>query len=189
MTFYENRSRYAEAIASGREGLSLFGVTFPDEDAAIQRALQAELDRIQRVLGDRTIASLAELPEMNDIEVRTSMRLLKLMWAPVYISGKQPLTSLISATMVRLSVEHGNTEDSAYGYVTHAITVGPVQRQIRAGVRVGRTGTCGERALRRYQTASKDPSTDPCPCEALAPAVCGVHSTCTRSRERWTPGG
>ena len=129
VTYYENRSRYAEAIASGREGLSLFGVTFPDEDAAIQRALQAELDRIQRVLGDRTIASLAELPEMNDVEVRTAMRLLTLMWAPVYISGNQRLTSLISATMVRLSVEHGNTEDSAYGYVTHAITIGPVQRQ------------------------------------------------------------
>jgi predicted ATPase len=129
VTFYENRSRYAEAIASGREGLLPFGIAFPDGDAAVQDLLQNELDTIQRLLGDRPIASLAELSEMTDPDVRTAMRLLTLMWAPVYISGHQRLTSLISATMVRLSIEHGNTGDSAYGYVTHAITVGPVKRQ------------------------------------------------------------
>jgi transcriptional regulator with GAF, ATPase, and Fis domain len=59
----------------------------------------------------------------------TPLRLLTLMWAPVYISGNQPLTSLISAVMVRLSLQHGNTEDSAYGFVTHAITIGPVRRR------------------------------------------------------------
>ena len=59
------------------------------------------------------------------------MRMLTLMWAPVYISGNQRLTSLISAMMVRLSLAFGNTEDSAYGYVTHAITVGPVRRNSR----------------------------------------------------------
>jgi predicted ATPase/transcriptional regulator with GAF, ATPase, and Fis domain len=129
VTFLENRSRYAEAVASGREGLSLFGITFPDDDVAIQRALQLELKRIQRLLGDRPIRSLATLADMDDDDVRTAMRLLTLMWAPVYISGHQRLTSLISATMVRLSIEHGNTEDSAYGYVTHAITVGPVEHR------------------------------------------------------------
>ena len=129
VTFFENRSRYAEAVASGREGLSLFGITFPDEDQPIQQALQIELETIQRLLGDRPIRSLAALTEMDDHDVRTAMRLLTLMWAPVYISGLQRLTSLISATMVRLSIQHGNTEDSAYGYVTHAITVGPVERR------------------------------------------------------------
>jgi histidine kinase len=129
VSFYENRSRYAEAIASGREGLALFGVTFPDEDAAIRHALEEELESIQRLLGDRRIASLAGLPVMDDVDVRAAMRILTLIWAPVYISGNQRLTSLISATMVRLSIQNGNTEDSAYGYVTHAITVGPVQRK------------------------------------------------------------
>ncbi|HZL94675.1 MAG TPA: hypothetical protein VFB99_13560, partial [Vicinamibacterales bacterium] len=129
VTFFENRSRYAEAVASGREGLSLFGIAFPDDDVAIQRALQLELESIQRLLGDRSIGSLTALPEMEDDDVRTAMRLLTLMWAPVYISGHQRLTSLISATMVRLSIQHGNTEDSAYGYVTHAITVGPVEHR------------------------------------------------------------
>ncbi len=45
-----------------------------------------------------------------------------------YIAGNQLVARLISASMVRLSMEHGNTEDSAYGYVTHAITIGPIRR-------------------------------------------------------------
>jgi predicted ATPase/transcriptional regulator with GAF, ATPase, and Fis domain len=129
ITFYENRSRYAEAIASGRDGLALFGITFPTEDAEAQHALDLELKAIERLLAGRPIEDLAALAGMTDSDVRAAMRLLTLVWAPVYISGHQRLTSLISATMVRLSIEHGNTEDSAYGYVTHAITIGPVQRQ------------------------------------------------------------
>ena len=137
VTFYENRSRYAEAIASGRDGLSLFGVALPDHDAAVCDALEEELASIERLLGDRAIASLVDLPQMENVEIRTAMRILTLMWASVYISGNQRLTSLISATMVRLSLAFGNTEDSAYGYVTHAITVGPVRRQFEAAYEWG----------------------------------------------------
>ena len=137
VTFYENRSRYAEAISSARSGLALFGITLPDQDAAIDHTLDSELDVIQRTLGDRPIGSLIDLPDMQNVEIRTAMRILTLMWAPVYISGNQKLTSLISATMVRLSLVYGNAEDSAYGYVTHAITVGPVRRQFEAAYEWG----------------------------------------------------
>ncbi|HEY7499248.1 MAG TPA: sigma 54-interacting transcriptional regulator [Vicinamibacterales bacterium] len=137
VTFYENRSRYAEAIASGRDGLSLFGVALPDHDTAVGHALEEELASIERLLGDRSIASLVNLPQMDNVEIRTAMRILTFMWAPVYIAGNQRLTSLISATMVRLSLTFGNTEDSAYGYVTHAITVGPVLRQFDAAYKWG----------------------------------------------------
>jgi predicted ATPase/transcriptional regulator with GAF, ATPase, and Fis domain len=137
VTFYENRSRYADAIVSGRDGLSLFGIALPDHDAAVGDALEEELASIERLLGDRSIASLVDLPQMDNVEIRTAMRILTLMWAPVYIAGNQRLTSLISATMVRLSLAFGNTEDSAYGYVTHAITVGPVRRQFNAAYKWG----------------------------------------------------
>ena len=129
ITFYENRSRYGEAISSGRDGLALFGIALPETEAAAAAALDAELDAIRVRLAGRPIESLIALPVMDDVRVRTAMRILTLMWASVYISGNQRLTGLISATMVRLSLDHGNTEDSAYGYVTHAITVGPVRRQ------------------------------------------------------------
>jgi hypothetical protein len=39
--------------------------------------------------------------------------------------------------MVRLSLAHGITGDSAYGFVTHAITIGPLRRDYRAAYQWG----------------------------------------------------
>jgi transcriptional regulator with GAF, ATPase, and Fis domain len=124
---YENQSRYADALACGREGLALLGVNFPDMASAQEAALEREMETIQRLLGAHSIASLIDLPVMTDAEMRMVLHILTTIWSPAYISGEAALTRLISATMVRLSLVHGNTEESAYGYATHAITVGPLR--------------------------------------------------------------
>ena len=135
---YENMSRYALAVQAGKEGLELFGVTFPDSEAGKESALEAELNGIRSILGNRTVDSLVDLPVMADPEIRLVMGILTALWAPAYILGDQALTRLISATMVRLSLTHGNIEESAYGYVTHAITVGPVRGDYESAYRFGR---------------------------------------------------
>ncbi|MEK7833216.1 MAG: sigma 54-interacting transcriptional regulator, partial [Acidobacteriota bacterium] len=134
---YENQSRYADAIAVARQALSLFGVSFPDSDAAQQVALEREIEAIQSLLGSRSIASLIELPVMTDPEIRMVMNILTTIWSSAYISGNQILTRLISATMVRLSLIHGNSEESAYGYATHTITVGPVREDYESAYEFG----------------------------------------------------
>jgi formate hydrogenlyase transcriptional activator len=137
IVLYENLSRFSDAIASGREGLALYGLVFPEQDGGVERALDAEIAAVRTLLGERKIEALIDLPVMQDPGVRTVMRILTTLWAPAYISGNQLLARLISATMVRLSLAHGNTEDSAYGYVTHAITIGPVRRDYRAAYEWG----------------------------------------------------
>ena len=134
---YENMSRYADAVAAGREGLTLFGMRFPETAGDKDNALEAELRSIDALLGDRNIAELIELPRMEDLESRAVMRLLTAMWAPAYVAGDQELTRLISATMTRLSLERGNIEESAYGYVTHAITAGSVKGDYKSGLAYG----------------------------------------------------
>ncbi len=138
VALYENQSRWADAVASGCEGLALFGIVFPEATAEIQAALDREVTATEQLLGERSIASLLDLPVMADPAMRVAMRTLTVLWAPAYISGNQPLAALISVTLVRLSLEHGQTEDSAYGYVTHAITVGPVRRDYAAAYEWGR---------------------------------------------------
>jgi predicted ATPase/transcriptional regulator with GAF, ATPase, and Fis domain len=134
---YENLSRYADALAAAREDLALFGVSFPDSSQGRQAALDAEIAVIQSLLDGRSIASLLDLPVMTDPETRMVMSILTNMWSSAYISGEQSLTRLISAAMVRLSLTHGNTEESAYGYVTHAITVGPVRADYESAYEFG----------------------------------------------------
>ena len=128
VVLYENLSRYEDAVESGRTGLALLTGGLPEKPEDVQRSLDEEIARIERLLDGRDIASLARLPAVADRDVRMVLGILTSLWAPAYLAGNQVLTRLISARMVRLSLEHGNTEDSAYGYVTHAITVGPVRK-------------------------------------------------------------
>ena len=138
MVQYENMSRYRDAIACARESLALFGFAFPDSTDAKQAALEAEIGKIQSLLDGRKIASLIDLPLMVDPEIRMVMNILTAIWSSTYISGDPVLARLISATMVRLSLTHGNSEESAYGYVTHAITVGPVREDYESAYEFGR---------------------------------------------------
>ena len=137
MTVYENQSRWTDAVASGRAALALLGISLPQRSEDQYAALDREVEATQSALGNRAIASLIDLPDMTDVNVRTVMRILTMLWSPAYISGDQVLARLISATMVRLSLAHGNTGDSAYGYVTHAITVGPLRKEYPAAYQWG----------------------------------------------------
>lgn len=134
----ENMSRYGDAVAIARESLALFGVSFPDGVEEKEAALDHEIQSIQSLLGERSIESLIELPEMIDPETRMVMNTLTDLWSSAYIVGDPVLARLISATMVRLSLVHGNTAESAYGYVTHAITVGPVREDYKSAYEFGR---------------------------------------------------
>jgi predicted ATPase/transcriptional regulator with GAF, ATPase, and Fis domain len=128
IVLYENLSRYADALASARAGLAVFGLTFPETDDAAVVVLDTEIAAIDRLRAGRAIASLADLSVTRDTAIAAVMRILTLMWPAAYLNGTQRVAGVISATMVRLSLEHGLTEDSAYGCVTHAITIGPVRR-------------------------------------------------------------
>ena len=65
---------------------------------------------IHSLLGQRTIAALADLPVMADPETRMVMNILTDIWASTYILGEPVLARLVSAIMVRLSLVHGNAK-------------------------------------------------------------------------------
>ena len=133
----DSRALYAEAVEAGRQGLALLGVELPQGEASTQADLDRELDRIQQALGTRGIASLEELPEMQDPASKLVVTLMTALWASAYILGDRVLASLLSARIVTLSLAHGNTADSAYGYATHAIAVGPVRGDYRSAYEWG----------------------------------------------------
>jgi predicted ATPase/transcriptional regulator with GAF, ATPase, and Fis domain len=134
---HEKLSHYADALSSAREGLSLFGVSFPESATDKSRALEKEITAIQTLLGNRSIESLVDLPVTQDAEIKIVMSILTTVWSSAYISGDQPLTRLISATMVRLSLEHGNCEESAYGYSTYTIVLASLREDYRAAYEFG----------------------------------------------------
>jgi len=134
---YENQSRFAEAADFGRAGLALFDITFPDTEQEKQQQVDVENEHIQQQLAGRQIADLVHLPVLQDADVKICMKLLMTMWAPTYISGDMPMTMLLAARMVQLSLQHGNTEESAYGYVTYAINIAARNNDYRSAYEFG----------------------------------------------------
>ncbi len=133
----EALARYGDSLAAAREGLALFDLHLPEGEAAKAAALEQEIAAVERLRAGRPIAALADLPAMTDAGTRMVMAMLTDIWSAAYILGDPTLSRLISATMVRLSLQHGNVEESAYGYVTHAITVGALKADYRAADEYG----------------------------------------------------
>lgn len=135
---FEAGAAYAQALASARAALAALGAAWPDGPAAQALALDEELAQIETLRGGRPIAALVALPTLQDPTVRLVMGMLTDIWSAAYLVGQSTLARLISARLVRLSLQHGHCEESAYGYVTHAITVGAVHARYGEAYAYGR---------------------------------------------------
>ncbi len=116
ITQLTHQGRYTEAILAGQIALTLMGVIFPDEDADLKALTRAEIEEVRATLKGRSIKSISDLPAMTSPEQIAIMKLLMTLAAPAYLSDARELTFLIAAKMVHLSLEHGNTAASAFGY-------------------------------------------------------------------------
>ncbi|HET9040976.1 MAG TPA: sigma 54-interacting transcriptional regulator [Gemmatimonadales bacterium] len=140
MNQYETTARYYDAIRAGMAALRLLGFALPETEAEQRAALEADIAAIRASLADRPVAVLLDLPRLESPAVRAALKLLMILWSPAYISGQNRLSDLVGARMVRLSLEHGNAEESAYGHVAFAMTVGWVFGDYAQGYEFGRLG-------------------------------------------------
>jgi len=151
----ESLARHAQAMEAGLEALALLGVRFPAGQPEQRSELAQQLEAIRGLLGQRRIAELEGLPVLADAESRMIIALMAEAWSSVYIDGHETLAFLFSAVIVRLSLANGNTEDSAYGYVTHAIAVGPVGGDYRAAYEWGSLGLRVNELFRDHRNRAK----------------------------------
>ena len=106
-------AEYDHAIRIGAKGLALFGVSLPDSDHANVR--EAELDEVDRLLGNRPLAALADLPWMEDMEQIAIMRLLISLGPPCY-RYHPALWSVIVARELQMCLEYGTLPAAAYSF-------------------------------------------------------------------------
>ena len=109
-------SDWPRALHWGREGLSVFGLEWPQDGLA--DAIEAEAAAVMKNLGARKIEDLVQESDVEDADIRASMRLLALLGAPAYFSGAEVLTFLF-ARAVNLSLRHGPSPYSAFAYVLY----------------------------------------------------------------------
>ncbi|WP_373534945.1 AAA family ATPase [Microcoleus sp.] len=129
------QGKMLEAIAVGTEALAQLGVEFPTEvdEANIGKALQ-DLKHLQ---SGREIAKLIDLPVMSDRTAQDAIQLLGILFAPVYM-GRPGLVPLLSATMVRLSLQFGNAPASMVGYTIHGLVLCAFFGEVETGYGFGK---------------------------------------------------
>ena len=132
--------RHMVAIALQRAGLEVLGWAVPEGAEAIAATLAAELTAVGVHLGARSIEELVHAPRMERPEHRAMLELLQGMLYAAYVIGDQPLANLALVKMTTLSLEHGTSELSPFGYIGYGMIAGPLLSDYRTAHRFARMG-------------------------------------------------
>ena len=118
IVLYTTLGKFTEAIDAGRTGLALFDVHLPAAEAEQQAALGAAFSQIEANRAGSTIEELLDAPTMTSAHHATVSKLLMDLIAPAYFTSPI-LFSLITAQLVNVSQQHGNSDLSPFGYLSY----------------------------------------------------------------------
>jgi PAS domain S-box-containing protein len=135
MDLYTLLVRNDRAVAVCLEYLRRVGVEWSPHPSDAE--VRQEYERLQRQLGSRSIEELIDLPLMSDPATRATMDVLTKLLPPAFMSDEN-LACLMTARMVNLSLEHGNSNASCCGYVGFAMILGPYFGDYPSSFRFGK---------------------------------------------------
>ncbi len=121
LKLYHVAGKNDEALAMASEALRLFGVEIPADDDELAAATHAEAAAIEKNLGGRRIADLADAPEATDPGVRAVIGLLSNATPAAYIGTRPQVFPFIILKLVNVSLVHGHTHESCMGYSAYAL--------------------------------------------------------------------
>ncbi|AFY81977.1 trifunctional serine/threonine-protein kinase/ATP-binding protein/sensor histidine kinase [Oscillatoria acuminata] len=113
-----SQAKFAEALIIAQEILQELGITFMATPTFAD--IQKEIQEITELMGDREIIDLLHLPENVD-QLKLAIIQMTTGVAPAaYLSGS-PLFPFLISCAVKLSIQSGNTADSALAYSLYSI--------------------------------------------------------------------
>lgn len=115
MQNYSTQARYQDAITTAREGLKKLNFTFPLKDEA-EALIPGEFQKIFGYFGTKGILPIAEMSEMEDIQLRAIMHLLDNLSPNTYVANEINLWTLHVLYKINLTIEHGLTAQGGYAF-------------------------------------------------------------------------
>ncbi|KZM42017.1 hypothetical protein OA92_12315 [Marinomonas sp. SBI22] len=134
---YAGLGQFDQALSAGSEGIRLLGVFWPEEDEALQQQMGVELSEIASFIEAKSIESLLELPPMQDPKTLVLMDLFGHIWGPA-INVKLHMSTLAVVKMVKLSIQQGNSNMSAFGYVNYGTMLAAFMGHYQQGYEFGK---------------------------------------------------
>lgn len=126
---------YGEALDVAIPVLADLGVRLPRHGRQAQ--VVAGLLHTKWDLRGHPVAGLVELPEMSDPALRVAMRVLVAVSSAAYAHEPQLFPQLVFE-LVRRSIRHGTTPQSAFGYVCYGLAMCAVLGDYNGGLAFGR---------------------------------------------------
>ncbi|AFY56346.1 PAS domain S-box [Rivularia sp. PCC 7116] len=129
------QGKQLEAIKIARSILQQLNINFPEQPTPddVRQGFEQVLDSLQ----GKSIADLIHLPIMNNRKNIAAMKILMRV-IPAAFQSDPVMVPLITFEMVKLSIKHGNTDVSAYGYSLYGLLLCGAFGDIQAGCEFGK---------------------------------------------------
>lgn len=134
IVLYTLTANYGEAIQSGREALRLLNIVVPEN--YLKDELNGLLAQNGEILGNRSIASLIDDPEMSDPDKIVSLELLSNMVVPARYTDST-LFALVTVLNVNISLRFGLTPKSTVGYTAYGMVLNSVMGRYTEALEFG----------------------------------------------------
>ncbi|WP_437954641.1 AAA family ATPase [Sorangium sp. So ce119] len=115
-------ARFDESVRCARTALALLGIELPTGDDRIKAALEAELAEVPINLAGRRITDLFDAPELIDPRHKAALTILTNVSAAI-LGANPALHALVCVKHANISLKHGHSEVSAWGYLIYAIVL------------------------------------------------------------------
>ena len=129
-----SQNQLSQAIGIGQEFLHNLGVNYPENPT--ENDIHQVITEVMELIGDRDIDDLVNLPLMTDLEKIAILQIANSMIPVAYIC-KPPLFPLLISLSVKLSIQHGNTSASAFGYACYGVIFCNLLQDIDVGFKFG----------------------------------------------------
>ncbi len=107
--------RAGEAAAAALDALRGLGLAFPEDPSAIEREVRDLVEQLDAVLAGRPPAVLLDAPACDNPGVQALMSLLIDSLSALFVA-RPTLWPVVCVHLVRLSLQHGHTSASGFGY-------------------------------------------------------------------------
>jgi predicted ATPase/class 3 adenylate cyclase len=132
---YATTGRMADSIGAAIQGLNLLGIAVShDPDPAM---IGRERAAVRRHLGARAVADLLHAPPLRDPVRQVAIRLLMEIFPAAFLSGSGSLFPFLVLKSVGISMQGGNSPESAFAYAAYGMLLCGVLDDPRQGFEYG----------------------------------------------------
>lgn len=127
---------YHEAVIIGLNILSQQNIHVSLKQNELQQSISELSQKINILLGKKSIKELLKQAELNDPEKIRLLALLADLWEAAYYDANEPLMRYMGLLIVSISIQYGNSSESSFGYVLYGhilTTEGNFQRAYEFG--------------------------------------------------------